>query len=108
MICEETRFTRAALVLPLRTPTAYMKVQETQDLPTIGESLVGWLGQSRSFYTLLSTNPSIQYPDTFHVMPLKAIEEGMPREDKPFDNTLLVIPRLEVDESRLTLSQPTV
>jgi len=108
MICEETRFTRAALVLPLHTPTAYMKIQKTQNLPMIGESLVGWLGQSRSFYTLLSTNPSFQYPDTFRVMPLKAIEEGIDREDEPLDNTLLVIPRLEVDDSRLTLSQPTV
>ena len=108
MVCEETRFTRAALILPLHTPNAYMKVHETQDLLTIGESLVGWLGQSRSFYTLLSTNPSFQYPDTFNVMPLRVIEEGSFREDKPLDNTLLVIPRLEVDESRLTLSQPTV
>jgi GGDEF domain-containing protein len=108
MIYEETRFTpRAALVLPLHTPNAYMKVQETQDLLTIGESLVGWLGQSRSFYTFLSTNPAFQYPDTFSVMPLKIIEEGISREDKPLDNTLLVIPRLD-DESRLTLSQPTV
>ena len=41
-------------------------------------------------------------------MPLKVIEEGMPREDKPLDNTLLVIPRLEIDDSRLTVSQPTV
>src|SRR6266566_1341880 len=77
MIYEETRFTpRAALVLPLHTPNAYMKVQETQDLLTIGESLVGWLGQSRSFYTFLSTNPSFRYPDTFRVIPLKIIEEG--------------------------------
>ena len=108
MICEETRFTRAALILPLRTPNAYMKVHETQDLLAIGESLVGWLGQSRSFYTLLSAHPSFQYPDTFHVMPLKVIEEGVDKEDKPLDNTLLVIPRLEVDASRLILSQPTV
>ncbi len=108
MICEETRFTRSALILPLHTPNAYIKVRETQDLLTIGESLVGWLGQSRSFYTLLSTNPSFQYPDTFNVMPLRVIEEGSLREDKPLDNTLLVIPRLEVDESRITLSQPTV
>ncbi len=108
MICEEIRFTRTALILPLHTPNAYMKVQETQDLLTIGESLVGWLGQSRSFYTLLATNPSFQYPDTFRVMPLRVMEEGIPREDRPLDNTLLVFPRLEVDDSRLTLSQPTV
>ncbi len=108
MICEETRFTRAGLILPLHTPDAYMKVHETQDLPTIGESLVGWLGQSRSFYTLLSTGPSIQYPGTFRVMPLKVVEEGIDREDEPLDNTLLIIPRLDVLDSRLTLSQPTV
>jgi GGDEF domain-containing protein len=108
MIYEEIRFTpRAALVLPLHTPNAYLKVQETQDLLTIGESLVGWLGQSRSFYTFLSTNPSFRYPDMFRVMPLKIVEEGISREVKPLDNTLLVIPRLD-DESRLTLSQPTV
>jgi len=108
MICEETRFTRAALILPLHTPDAYTKVHETRDLLTIGESLAGWLEQSRSFYTLLSSNPSFQYPDTFRVMPLQAIEEGTFREDRPLDNTLLVIPRLEVDDNRLTLTQPTV
>src|SRR5215467_15395603 len=108
MICEETRFTRAALILPLHTPTAYIKVQKTQDLPMIGESLVGWLGQSRSFYTLLSAHPSFQYPDTFRPLPLKVIEEGVDKEDKPLDNTLLVIPQLEVDDSRMNLSQPTV
>ncbi|SRR5713101_347553 len=108
MIYEETRFTpRAGLILPLHTPDAYLKVQETQDLSAIGESLVGWLGQSRSFYTFLATNPSFQYPGTFSVMPLKIIEEGISKEDKPLDNTLLVIPRLD-DASRLTLSQPTV
>jgi GGDEF domain-containing protein len=108
MIYEEIRFTpRAGLILPLHTPDAYLKVQETQDLPTIGESLVGWLGQSRSFYTFLSMNPSFQYPGTFRVMPLMVIEEGISGEDKPLDNTLLVIPRLD-DEGRLTLSQPTV
>ena len=57
MICEETRFTRAALILPLHTSNAYMKVHETQDLLTIGESLVGWLGQSRSFYTPFLRTP---------------------------------------------------
>jgi GGDEF domain-containing protein len=108
MICEETRFTRAALILPLHTPNAYMKVHETRDLPIIGESLVGWVGQSRSFYTLLSARPSFQYPDTFRVMPLKVIEDGADKEDKPLDNTLLVIPRLEVDNSRINLSQSTV
>src|SRR5215467_4831453 len=108
MICEETRFTRAALILPLHRPNAYMKVHETQDLPMIGESLVGWLGQSRSFYTLLSAHPSFQYPDTFRPLPLKVIEEGVDKEDKPLDNTLLVIPQLEVDDSRMNLSQPTV
>jgi len=103
MICEEISFTRAALILPLRTLNAYMKVHETQDLLTIGESLVGWLGPSRSFYTLLTQAPSFEYPSDFNVYPLKAAEE-----DQPTESTLLAIPRLDLATREIALSIPVV
>jgi len=108
MIYEETRFTRAGLVLPLKTTSAYKIATDAHNLPRVGESLVGWLGQSHSFYTFLAPAPSVQYPDVFNVLPLRAIEEGNWREDQPKDNTLLVLPRLEVDEHRLQLSVSAV
>ena len=103
MICEEISFTRAALILPLHTLNAYMKVHETQDLLTIGESLVGWLGPSRSFYTLLTQAPSFEYPSDFNVYPLRAVEE-----DQPIESTLLAIPRLDLATREIAFSIPVV
>ncbi len=103
LICEEVSFSRAGLIIPLHKKNVSTLIQGTEDLHKVGESLVGWLGQTRSFYTFLTPVPSFQYPSDFIVQPLRIIEEDVPKEDKPEDNTLLVLPREE--SKHLTLSK---
>lgn len=108
LIREENIFTRAGLILPLHKKEVPDLIHQPEDLPEIGESLVGWLGQSLSFYTLLTPAPSFEYPRDFLILPLQAIEEGILKEDKPKDNTLLAIPRMEAATRAITLTEPVV
>ncbi len=108
LICEDVNFTRAGLILPLHKKDAFALIHQPEDLPEVGESLVGWLGQSRSFYTFLTAAPSFEYPRDFRILPLQAIEEGALKEDKPKDNTLLVVPRMEADTRPISLTEPVV
>lgn len=103
LIQEDVHFTRACLILPLRQKNAYLLAKHAHDLHNVGESLVGWLGQSHSFYTLLTQAPSFEYPSDFNVYPLKAAEEELPTE-----NTLLAIPRLDLPTGEIGLSIPVV
>lgn len=103
LIQEDVHFTRACLILPLRQKNAYLPAKCADDLLNVGESLVGWLGQSHSFYTLLTQAPSFEYPSDFNVYPLKTAEE-----DHPAENTLLVIPRLDLVTREIALSIPVV
>ncbi len=110
LICEDIIVKRASLILPLHqeeifasAPNSLENVSEVliKDIGEVGESLVGWLGQSRSFYTFLTQKPSFEYPTDFRILQLKAKEEAV-----PCDNTLVVLPR--EDATLLTLSEPVV
>jgi DNA-binding transcriptional MerR regulator/GGDEF domain-containing protein len=108
LICDEVSFNRFALILPLRKKNAHSLIQHSEDLPNVGESLVGWLGPTGSFYTFITPAPSVKYPSDFQIQPLQAIEEGSVKEDKPDDNTIMVIPRMEAESRPFTLSKPVV
>jgi GGDEF domain-containing protein len=108
LICDDVNFTRAGLILPLHKKDAFALIHQPEDLPEVGESLIGWLGQSLSFYTFLTPAPSFEYPRDFRILPLQVIEEGISKEDKPKDSTLLVVPRMEADARPITLSEPVV
>jgi DNA-binding transcriptional MerR regulator len=88
LICEDIPDTIAGLVLPLREDGISGSVRYPSDLPLVGESLIGWLGRNRSFYTILDSAPSFEYPTDFRVVPLQAVGE-----DTPKDNTLIVVQR---------------
>lgn len=88
LICEDLPETIAGLILPLRENGISASIRHTSDLPRVGESLIGWLGWNRSFYTFLEPAPSFEYPTDFRVVPLKATEE-----DSAKDNTLIVVQR---------------
>ncbi|HYT44575.1 MAG TPA: helix-turn-helix domain-containing protein, partial [Methylomirabilota bacterium] len=69
LICEDITVKRAGLILPLHqeeiftsAPNSLENVSEVliKDIGEVGESLVGWLGQSRSFYTFLTQKPSFE------------------------------------------------
>src|SRR6266480_5906835 len=88
LICEDIPDTLAGLVLPLQKKNVSDIVHNPSDLPKLGNSLIGWLGRNRSFYTFLDTTPSFEFPSDFRVQPLGVAKEGMPE-----DNTLIVVQR---------------
>ncbi|MGI9058389.1 MAG: MerR family transcriptional regulator [Ktedonobacteraceae bacterium] len=82
--------TALGLVLPLHQHS--IPVNIIDELPTIGEALIGWLAKSGSSHTLLATIPSFEYSTQFRLYPLRVMENGIPDEaDTPTDNTLLLV-----------------
>src|SRR6266480_4847184 len=100
LICEDIPDSLAGLVLPLQKKNISDVVHNPNDLPKLRDSLVGWLGHNRSFYTFLDTAPSFEFPSDFRTQPLAMTEEGMSQ-----DNTLIVVQR---KARSLNLSDPHV
>lgn len=98
LICEDIPDTIAGLILPLQEQAASVSVRYPSDLPRVGESLIGWLGLNRSFYTFLDAAPSFEYPTDFRVAPLQAVGENIPK-----DSTLIVVQR-KTKPLRLSIS----
>ena len=67
LICEDVPDTIAGLLLPLRKNSAYDTINDTGDLPKIGSTLVGWLGQNQAFYSFLDDAPSFEFPSDFRI-----------------------------------------
>ncbi len=96
LLAEDVPGTYSGLILPAKE--SYDRhIPDSSNLAEVGESLVGWLGQTRSFCTLLSPAPSFEYPSDFQVLPLLA--EG---EQEAEDPTLVVVQRDEVSKLNLT------
>lgn len=109
LICEDIVVKRAGLILPLFQQEIFestsvpdnLSAPRIGSLSDIGESLVGWMSQSRSFYTFLVHEPSFQYSTDYQLVQLKT-----EKELTPCDNTLIALPR--EDARLLTLSKPVV
>ncbi|HLQ30958.1 MAG TPA: MerR family transcriptional regulator, partial [Ktedonobacteraceae bacterium] len=65
LICEDIPNTIAGILLPLQTRNVPISLRNPENVHKIGDTLVGWLGQSRSFYTLISSAPSFEHPSDF-------------------------------------------
>ncbi|GLV57621.1 hypothetical protein KDH_44570 [Dictyobacter sp. S3.2.2.5] len=105
LICEDLPNTTAGLILPL-SPTANAQgVQRIEDLETLGESLVGWLSQSGSSHTLLTSRPWFQYTSDFRVEHLQEMRAGISQSEQACDQTLIILQR---ETSPLTLSREVV
>lgn len=86
----------AGLVLPAHTHNLELPVREPANLQNVGESLVGWLGQTSSFFTFLTSSPTFEYPSDYVIQPLCPPEL---REKLPFstaDRTIIVVQRDEL------------
>lgn len=92
LICEDMPGTQAGLLLPLEADEGVV-VQRLEDLARLGETLVGWLDQTRSSYTLLTPAPSFEYTSDYRLHPLLTMKSGVAQEEKPEDATLIVVPR---------------
>ena len=104
LICEDIPNSIAGIILPLQIKDVPISLYDPENVYKIGDALVGWLGQSRSFYTLFSSAPSFEHPSDFRILPLHEIEENTPKEGTPEDPTLIVIQR----KTTLTLSLSVV
>src|SRR5437868_7111878 len=80
LICENIPDTVAGLVLPLQEKNAPNAIMHPNDLPSAGESLVGWQNWNHSFGTFLDPAPSFEYPSDFRIHPLQSVEESMPKD----------------------------
>jgi GGDEF domain-containing protein len=87
LICEGTPPIPAGLILPANHQRDLL-IKNVEDLQKLGKSLVGWLGQTRSFYTYLTDYPSFEYSSDYKVVPLQTNDE---REAK--DSTWVVVDR---------------
>lgn len=108
LVYEDVPGSYAGLVLPANpleddVPTA-------EKMPAIGEALIGWLGQTRSFYTFLTSRPAFEYPSDYRIVPLcppgmsvSADRRGSPESA---DRTLIVVQR--EDERHVNRSDKAV
>src|SRR2546428_7033833 len=55
LICEEMPDSIAGLVLPLHVKNSSVLTTNPEDLPHLGESLIGWLDSNNTFYVLLDS-----------------------------------------------------
>jgi DNA-binding transcriptional MerR regulator len=105
LLYEEVPDTSIGLILPAKRRHAGEPSPSTEQLATIGEALVGWLGQTRSFYTFLTPSPEFEYPSDFLIYPLMS-EAATTESGLVEDPTLIVVQRGK--ESRLRLSNKNI
>ena len=113
LICEDIPNVLAGLVLPLVPALDVSTIQQVEDIPLVGESLVGWLSQCRSSHALLTPKPSFQYSSDFRLERLQAKQGGVPSiqgeqgiaPQASEDRTLIIIQR---EAKALTLTSPLV
>jgi GGDEF domain-containing protein len=105
LICEDMPNTQAGLLLPLEAEAGAITLHRVEDITRLGETLVGWLDQTHSSYTLLTSAPSFEYTSDYRLHPLQAMKAGVAQEKAPKDATLIVVPR---ETRALTLGTDTV
>src|SRR5581483_7982079 len=106
LICEDIPHTTAGLILPLeKKGPGTIGIHHVADVATLGESLVGWLSQSRSSHTLLTSRLSFDYITDFRIEALCVMKAGVPQEERLKDNTLIIAQR---EAKPLTLSSEVV
>src|SRR6266516_5730025 len=97
--------TAAGLLLPLESRRVGPAPQRVEDMTRLGETLVGWLDQTRSSYTLLTPMPSFEYSTDYRIHPLQVMKSGVAQEAMPKDATLIIVPR---ETRQLTLGADVV
>jgi DNA-binding transcriptional MerR regulator/GGDEF domain-containing protein len=100
LVSEDIPNTTAGLILPMGDGVDISVIQNMDDVPLLGESLIGWLSQSRSSHTLLTPRPSFQYSSDHRLERLQTWCNGAKT-----DKTLILIQR---DAKKLTLSDALV
>ncbi|MGH2493333.1 MAG: GAF domain-containing protein [Ktedonobacteraceae bacterium] len=83
------------LLLPLQPDETHLPMTHIDNIRLLGESLVGWLGHSRSTHTMLTRSPHFSYNTDYRIHPLRAMENSRPIEiaDSSHDRTHIIMPR---------------
>ncbi|WP_161977246.1 MerR family transcriptional regulator [Dictyobacter kobayashii] len=100
LIYEDVPGFYAGLVLPAHDYNADEILREPASLQMVGESLVGWLGQTSSFFTFLTSAPVFEYPSDYIVQPLCPPELRMRLPNSIARRTLIVVQRDEIQHIR--------
>lgn len=99
LLYEHIPGTYAGLILPSKR--LEYGVPESETLPRIGEALVGWLNQTRSFYTFLTPAPEFEFPSDFSIYPLYGKRESAQIDGSLSDPTLIALNRDKVNNLHL-------
>ncbi len=102
LVTEDVFGTYSGLILPLKKRQPDDPQPDSSRLAEIGESLVGWLGQTRSFSTLFVPAPSFEYPSDFRMRSLSVNGEYERHLGAEEDRTLIFVQRDEVNKLNLT------
>lgn len=100
LVSEDVPGTYSGLVLPAREWRFEGFMPNATNLAEVGESLVGWLGQTRSFCTLLTPKPVLEYPSDFRIVPL--LQDGNEHAPNQEDRTLVLVQRDEAKKLNFT------
>ena len=90
----------AGIILPLKRKINPTFIQEPDKIAQLGECLVGWRDQSRSYHTFYTPSPFFEVPSDFRITGLLVGEEQEPK-----DNTFIVLQR---KTKPLNLAAPVV
>lgn len=104
LISEELPDTTVCMLLPLQPRPLGLPIKVIEDLSNVGDVLIGWLGRSRSFHTLIASAPTFQYNTDYRLLPLAVMREDQLQE-LPEDHTVLLLDRRA---RPLTLDGPVV
>ncbi len=88
LICEDVPDPVAGIALPLKRQKNATSELPPQELSNLGECLIGWRDQNRSYHTFYDPSPFFEFPSDFRVRGLEAVEEQEPR-----DRTFIVLQR---------------
>ena len=91
LIAENMPGETVTLVLPLCTKNVIVK--HIDDIPALGESLVGWLTRSRSSQTSLVSSLTFTYAIDYRAQALRVMKADIPLEQTPLDSTVIVLRR---------------
>ncbi|WP_161982003.1 MerR family transcriptional regulator [Dictyobacter alpinus] len=100
LIYEDVPGFYAGLVLPAHEHALDETARDPLQLQLVGESLVGWLGQTRSFFTFLTPVPTFEYPSDYIVQPLCPPDLRMRLPGSIANRTLIVVQRDEIQHVR--------
>jgi GGDEF domain-containing protein/DNA-binding transcriptional MerR regulator len=104
LIGEDMPRETIGLLLPLQPDVAHLPVTHIENMHLLGESLVGWLGHSRSSHTMLTRSPHFSFNSDFRIHPLLVMETNRLIEESSSEHTHIIMPR----EARALTLKPEV